>query len=149
MMCTPPKVFFELMILPCGEESVFLNGEAETQDIGSGNSYFWQDNWLGIGSIDEILSTHSTINTKVSSFICDGRWKKDMLALNVPKFIIEIILHIPIDIRIPDKILCKNDNDGKFKINRIWDNICVVKHKISTLSLIWNNALPRSSSINC
>ncbi|KAL0912822.1 hypothetical protein M5K25_016231 [Dendrobium thyrsiflorum] len=115
--------------------------------LGKGDISFWQDNWLGIGSIDSILNTHTIENRKVKSFFLNNSWNIIKLREALPGHLIDIILSIPLQMNCKDKILFTLSNSGHFSLKEAW-NTFRVKYAISPLySVIWNANIPLSYSI--
>ncbi|KAL0906277.1 hypothetical protein M5K25_024757 [Dendrobium thyrsiflorum] len=115
--------------------------------LGKGEISFWQDNWLGIGSIDSILNTHTLENVKVKSYFSNDSWNVLKLGEVIPAHLIEIILSIPLQLNCKDKILFNVSPSGLFTIKDAWNTFRNTYEVSPIFSAIWNNNIPLSYSI--
>ncbi|KAI0529416.1 hypothetical protein KFK09_001965 [Dendrobium nobile] len=79
--------------------------------LGNGDVAFWQDDWFGFASIDKILNTVTLENVKVNAFLVNGEWNTDRLREAIPYEVVALILKIPLQLHIKDKILFKNTSN--------------------------------------
>ncbi|KAL0912108.1 hypothetical protein M5K25_018058 [Dendrobium thyrsiflorum] len=115
--------------------------------LGKGDISFWQDNWLGFGSIDSILNSHTIENRKVKSFFINNSWNVFKLREAIPDYLIDIIMSIPLQMNCNDKILFSLSNSGRFNLKEVW-NTFRIKYTASPIySVIWNANIPLSYSI--
>ncbi|PKU61166.1 Putative ribonuclease H protein [Dendrobium catenatum] len=105
--------------------------------LGCGNIFFWQDNWLGCSSIDNLLNTRSNSICKVAEFYQDGAWNLPLLAEMVPNFILNLILDVPLQIVQKYCILFNKSNDGSFAIKEVWHSIRSSQPKSNIFSNCW------------
>ncbi|KAL0920848.1 hypothetical protein M5K25_007863 [Dendrobium thyrsiflorum] len=115
--------------------------------LNSGNSYFWQDNWLFEGSIQSILHTISSSAIKVNNFFRNNSWDIEAILSLVPK---EICLKIEkhcLENFCNDQILFTLSNNGNFVFKVAWDHIRNKKDSTMVYNRIWCNNIPTSYSI--
>ncbi|KAI0519264.1 hypothetical protein KFK09_006706 [Dendrobium nobile] len=115
--------------------------------LGKGDISFWQDNWLGNGSIDSMLNTHTLINTKVSSLLVNGNWNIIELGNLVPLELFNQIISIPLQLNAKDCIIFNISTNGQFKLNLVWDNFRVKQAESMVFKALWDNSIPVSYSI--
>ncbi|KAL0906850.1 hypothetical protein M5K25_025378 [Dendrobium thyrsiflorum] len=115
--------------------------------LGKGDVYFWQDNWLGTGSIDKLLNTYTLDNIKVMNFFKDGNWWIEKLLEVVPPSLVDSIIGIPLNLQVNDSILYSESPSGDFSLNLAWNSFRSI-HDISPIfSGLWHNKIPLSYSI--
>ncbi|KAL0904830.1 hypothetical protein M5K25_026985 [Dendrobium thyrsiflorum] len=115
--------------------------------LGCGNVSFWQDNWLGVGSIDCILNTNTISNIKVHNFFENGSWNMDKLLGMIPMELINMIVNIPLQLQCKDTMFFNTSPTGKFSLKSVWNHIRE-KFPVSLLySSIWNKNIPLSYSV--
>ncbi|KAI0519460.1 hypothetical protein KFK09_006908 [Dendrobium nobile] len=81
--------------------------------VGEGEISFWQDNWIGVSSIDRYLNTHTISNVKVKEFFINDNWNIALLRDALPNEIVDLIIKIPVQMQYKDKIMFKLDSSGK------------------------------------
>lgn len=84
---------------------------------------FLEDNWWGLGSLDQRFNTHSILNLKFFDFLCNGYWNYNIFLENLPKPITDSIMEVPYDMKMPDIMMFNNFIDGDFSHKEVWNNI--------------------------
>ncbi|XP_020680467.2 uncharacterized protein LOC110098095 [Dendrobium catenatum] len=115
--------------------------------IGIGEVAFSQYNWLGTGSIDNYLNTHTIVNTRVNEFFYNGEWNIPKLQEVVPFDIVEKIIQIPLQLQVKDKILFMLSSSGNFFLKRIWDETRIKGEVDKTFKCLWHKSIPLSYSL--
>ncbi|KAI0498937.1 hypothetical protein KFK09_019835 [Dendrobium nobile] len=115
--------------------------------VGEGEISFWQDNWMGVSSIDRYLNTHTISNVKVKEFFINDNWNIALLRDALPNEIVDLIIKIPVQMQYKDKIMFKLDSSGKFSFKKIWENIRVKNEISHTYQALWHNTIPISYSL--
>ncbi|KAL0907215.1 hypothetical protein M5K25_025769 [Dendrobium thyrsiflorum] len=115
--------------------------------LGFGNVSFWQDNWLGVGSIDCILNTNTISNIKVHNYFENGSWNMDKLLGMIPVELINMVVNIPLQLQCKDTMFFNISPSGKFSLKSVWNHIRE-KFSVSLLySSIWHKNIPLSYSV--
>ncbi|KAI0500763.1 hypothetical protein KFK09_018979 [Dendrobium nobile] len=115
--------------------------------LGNGDIFFWQDNWLGMGSIDSMISSNTLCNSKVNHYIDNGKWNINMLYPLLPEDILNHIMKIPLNFMENDRILFKASTNGRFNIKEVWNDFITIKDTSKIYANIWHNNIPMSYSI--
>lgn len=113
--------------------------------LNSGTSYFWWDDWLGVGPMVNHLDIERPGNINVANFSDNRNLNEHFirmfsLPLLVPK-ILSTQFQFQFQETIPDKAIWNPSNNGTLSCSSAWD--IMGPKKLSTkLNLIWNKHIP-------
>lgn len=85
--------------------------------INSWSSYFWWDDWLGIGALGGYsLDNSRPNNIKLSHFIVNGNWNELMVRQDAPPLLVPKILSTRFHYQegVLDEAIWKPNDSGKF-----------------------------------
>ncbi|KAI0519126.1 hypothetical protein KFK09_006566 [Dendrobium nobile] len=94
-----------------------------------------------------MLNTVTLENVKVNAFLVNGEWNIDRLCEVVPYEVVALILKIPLQLNVQDKILFKITANGKFSFKKLWE---LFRHKEEinhVYKALWHNTIPVSYSL--
>lgn len=113
--------------------------------INSGSSYFWWDEWLGIGALAGYKLYNSRPNNiRLSHFIVNGHWNELMVRQHAPPLLVPKILSTRFHYQegVLDKAIWKANDSGKFNCSSAWEIIRQKKEKTLINKYSWHRNIP-------
>ncbi|XP_015159800.1 uncharacterized protein [Solanum tuberosum] len=117
--------------------------------LNLGNCSFWWDNWLGVGHLAQFSSDSNRFNnTTVAEFWVGDQWNLNMLIQQAPYSQLAIIIatELYIQMDLPDQVIWKLSNNGKFICSSSWNEIREKKTKTHFNNFTWHKSIPFKAS---
>lgn len=117
--------------------------------IGDGKDIsFWEDNWLGIGSIRSLLCgplKHNEISMKLRDLRQANQWQLHLLSMPIPDFILSRILETKIPVtheQVSDRPFSSFVVDDKFSLTMAYQAITKNRKNKINLDWLWKGNMP-------